>query len=108
MDDEIFVGSGNLLADVGLPDAEILLLKAQILGRILTEIEARGLTQTEAGAIMGVKQPVVSKLMGGRIRGFSLDRLIGFLTALDQDVDIVVKPKPKSRKAARITGRVAA
>ena len=45
--------------------------------------------------------------MAGKIRGFSLDKLIGFLTTLDQDVDIVVKPKPKSRKAARIKGRIA-
>lgn len=109
MDEAVIIeSSGNVFADAGLPDADLPLLKAQILGRILKAIEERGLTQTEAGGLMGVKQPVVAKLAAGKIRGFSLDKLIGFLTSLDMDVDIVVKPKPKSRRAARIKGRIAA
>ena len=109
MDEPVIIeSSGNVFADAGLPDAEILLLKAQILVRIDKVIEARGPSQPQAAKLMGATQPDISNLKRGRMRGYGLERLIGFLTALDQDVELVVKPKPKSRKTAWVKGRIAA
>lgn len=108
MSEKVVRGSRNVFKDLGLPDAETHFLKAQIVGRIYGIIEDQGLTQAQAAKIMGIKQPDVSNLLRGRFRGCSLERLMDFLNAFDQDVDIVVKPKPKSRKAARTKVRIAA
>jgi len=84
--------SGNVFADLGLPDAEQELLKAQLTLRIYRLIKARGLTQAQAGDILGIKQPHVSALMRNRSGTFSTERLMDFLTALGQDVEITVRP----------------
>ena len=91
------VGSGNVFADLGLPNAEQELLKARLTLQIYKIIKARGLTQAQAGKVLGIKQPHVSALMRNRAGNFSVGRLIEFLTALGQDVQITVKP---TRKAA--------
>lgn len=83
-------GSGNVFADLGLPDAEELLLKAQLMAAINAEIKRRGLTQEEAGDIVGLKQPDLSKIAHGRGSGFSTDRLMEVLRHLGRDVEIVV------------------
>jgi len=84
--------SGNVFADLGFPHPERELLKARLMLEIYRIIRKRGLTQTEAGKILGIKQPHVSALMRNRAGSFSVERLMDFLTALGQDVEISVKP----------------
>ena len=90
-------GSGNIFADLGLPNAEQELLKAQLTLQIYKIVKARGLTQAQAGDVLGIKQPHVSALMRNRAGNFSVGRLMEFLTALGQDVEITVKPTRKAR-----------
>jgi predicted XRE-type DNA-binding protein len=89
--------SGNIFADLGLPNPEQELLKAQLTLQIYKIIKQRGLTQAQAGEILGIKQPHVSALMRNRARNFSVGRLIEFLTALGQDVQITVTPTRKEQ-----------
>lgn len=96
------VGSGNVFADLDLPDAEELKAKSELVIEILSIIEERRLTQSEAAEIMGIDQPKVSLLARGKLGGFSMERLYRFLIALGRDVEIVVKPKPAGRKNAWI------
>jgi len=84
-------------ADLGLPNPEQELLKARLTLRIYKIVKARGLTQAKAGEILGIKQPHVSALMRNRAGNFSLGRLMEFLTALGQDVEITVKPTRKGQ-----------
>ncbi|MBF0459950.1 MAG: XRE family transcriptional regulator [Magnetococcales bacterium] len=91
--------SGNVFADLGLPNPDEHLAKAQLASRISDLIDEQGLTQSAAAKLLGVDQPKVSALMRGRLAGFSLDRLFGFLNALHCDVQIVVKRKPRSQPA---------
>ena len=95
MDDEtvIHASSGNVFADLGLPDAPELLAKADLaieIGRVLDE---RGLSQSEAARLLRTSQPRISDLRRGRLEGFTLDRLVRFLNALDQDVEMRIRPK---------------
>ena len=89
--------SGNVFADLGLPHPEQELLKARLTLQIYRLIKQRGITQTEAGKVLGIKQPHVSALMRNRAGSFSVERLIEFLTALGQDVEITVRPTRKSQ-----------
>jgi predicted XRE-type DNA-binding protein len=91
------VGSGNVFADLGLPNPEQELLKAHLTLEIYRIVKARGLTQARAGEILGIKQPHVSALMRNRAGNFSVGRLMEFLTALGQDVRITVKPTRKAK-----------
>lgn len=84
-----------MFADLGLPHPERELLKAKLTLQIFRLIKQRGLTQTEAGKILGIKQPHVSALMRNRAGAFSVERLVDFLTALGQDVEITVRPTRK-------------
>jgi predicted XRE-type DNA-binding protein len=86
------LGSGNVFADIGLPNAEEHLVKAGLVYKIGALMKQRGLKQVEAAALFGVKQPDVSKMLRGDFRQFSVERLLRFLVALGQDVEIVVKP----------------
>ena len=90
-------GSGNVFADLGLANAEQELLKAQLALQIYRIIKQRGLTQVQAADALGIKQPHVSLLMRNRAGTFSVGRLIDFLTALGQDVEITVRPTRKER-----------
>ena len=85
-------GSRNVFKDIGVPHAEEHLVKAQLVFKIDTILKARGLKQVEAAGLFGVRQPDVSKMLRGEFRQFSVERLLRFLVALDQDVEIVVKP----------------
>ncbi len=85
-------GTGNVFRDLGLAHPEEELLRAELVFRIYRIIKDRGLTQTEAGKILGIRQPHVSELMRNRGASFSVERLFDFLTALGQDVEIRVKP----------------
>src|SRR5712671_6981771 len=96
------VASRNIFADLGLPDADTHFLKAQIVSEIYRLANERKLTQAEAGKRMGISQPEVSRMFKGHFREYSIDRLMGFLTSFDRDVEIVVKPHRKAGKAGRI------
>lgn len=96
-------GGTNVFADLGVPDAEAHFVKAQLVSRMMDIMTARKLTQTAVAGIIGVSQPDVSNLIRGRFRGYSIDRLMSFLVALDQDVEIVVRSKPETRADARLT-----
>jgi predicted XRE-type DNA-binding protein len=85
-------GSRNVFKDIGVPNAEEHLVKAQLVFKIDTIMKDRGLKQVEAAELFGVRQPDVSKMLRGEFRQFSVERLLRFLVALDQDVEIVVKP----------------
>jgi predicted XRE-type DNA-binding protein len=88
-------GSGNVFADLGLPNPEQELLKAQLALQIYTILKDSGMTQVEIAKILGVQQPQVSLLMRNRAGNFSIGRLMEFLTALRQDVEITVRPTRK-------------
>jgi predicted XRE-type DNA-binding protein len=100
-------GSGNIFADLGFPDAETHFLKAQIVAEIYRLANERKLTQTEAGKLMGISQPEVSRMFKGNLREYSVERLIGFLTVFDRDVEIVARPREKSSKGGQITFKTA-
>ena len=91
-----------MFADLAVADPEEELAKAQLASHIRHAIQRRRLTQIRAAALMGLDQPKVSALMNGRLGGFSSDRLMRFLRALGQDVEIVVKSKPRNRERGRI------
>lgn len=105
---KIEMGSRNIFADLGLPDAKTHFLKAQIVSEIYRLSHKRKLTQAQTGVCMGISQPEVSRLFKGNFREYSIDRLMGFLTAFDRDVEIVVRPHKKTGKGGRITFRPAA
>ena len=88
-------GSGNVFADLGVAEPEEELAKAQLAVHIRDAIKRRRLTQAEAARLVGIDQPKISALMNGRLTGFSSDRLLRCLTALGQDVDIVVRSGAK-------------
>jgi predicted XRE-type DNA-binding protein len=95
-------GSGNVFADLGLPNAEQELLKAQLTLQIYTILKEKGMTQVETAEILGVQQPQVSLLMRNRAGNFSVGRLMEFLTALRQDVEITVRPTRKQHGALSV------
>jgi len=84
---------GNIFADLDLPDPDLLLAKAKLSIKIERLIKERSLTQTKAAKLMGLTQPNVSDLLRGRLDGFTLDRLFRCLEALDQEIEIIVRPK---------------
>ncbi len=100
---KVQVGSGNVFADLGLPNSKEMLIKAELASKIGEIIETRHLTQMDAAEILGIDQPKISALIRGRLTGFSTERLFRFLNALGSDVEISIKPKPESRTAAITT-----
>jgi len=96
-------GSGNVFADLGLPNPEERLIKAEVAFRINSIIEKRSPTQVEAAKLLGCGQPKISALKHGQLRGFSLERLFTFMLKLDRDIKIVVKRKPRSQFLGRIS-----
>lgn len=96
-------GSSNVFADLGFPNPEEELLKAQLARQVITIIARRGLTQAEAATLLGVAQPNISALVNGRLNGFSVERLIRFLNSLGSDVEIVVKAPTGTRGEARVS-----
>jgi predicted XRE-type DNA-binding protein len=86
----------NVFAYLGLPNPEQGLLKAQLTLQIYRIVQARKLTQAQAGAVLGIKQPHVSALMRNRAGNFSVGRLFELLTALGQDVTVTVTPTKKA------------
>ena len=96
-------GSGNIFADLGYADAEERQTKLRLAHALNRAIAQRRLTQEETARRLGVGQPKISALKNYRLAGFSVERLMTFLTALDRDVEIVIRTKPRSRAAGRIS-----
>ena len=95
-------GSGNVFADLGLPNPEQELLKARLTLQIHTILKGTGMTQAEIARILGVQQPQISLLMRNRAGNFSVGRLMEFLTALRHDVEITVRPTRKEHGALSV------
>lgn len=95
-------GTGNVFRDLGFANPERELLKARLTLQIYRLIKERGLTQIEAGEILRIQQPHVSNLMRGHSGTFSAERLMDFLTALGQDVEITVRPTRKDHGALSV------
>ena len=92
-----------MFADLGFPDAAERQAKLRLAYALNGLLEERKLSQAGAAKVLGVSQPKVSALRNYKLAGFSVERLMNLLTALDQDVEIVIRKKPRSRKIARIT-----
>ena len=102
------VGSGNIFADLGLPNPEEHQLKAALVVQLERLIKARKLTQTAAAKQIGIKQPDLSNILRGHYQGFSIERLMRMLTAFDQDIEITVRPRrSKTGDTGRITFKAA-
>ncbi len=97
------VGSDNIFSDLGLENAEEELLKSDLTAEISSLIKRKKLTQAQTAKILGVDQPRISSLLRGRFDLFSIEMLMHFLTFLGQDIQIVVKPKPRNRKRAHLS-----
>lgn len=94
-------GSGNVYADLGRPDADARLLKAELVTRIDEILRQRKLTQAQAAKLLGLSQPDVSRLLRGHFRDYSVERLLRILMVLGRDVEIVIR-KPRSRRQGRL------
>lgn len=90
-------GTKNVFADLGFPGAETHLLKAELMSRVQDILDEQQLTQTEAARITGVSQPDLSRMLKGRFRDVSVERIMRMLTKLGCDVDILVKPRGRKR-----------
>lgn len=103
-DYEFTDGSDNIFADLGLPDeeAEEELLKSQLIRNLRNVIKARGLTQTEAAALIGVAQPNLSKLLRGGVSGFSVERIFRCITALGSDIELTVRESSEPARHGRV------
>jgi predicted XRE-type DNA-binding protein len=100
--EKIIRGTANVFADLGYADAEERQTKTRLAIEINSLIKARKLKQAEAGEVLGVPQPKVSALANYRLDGFSVERLMGFLTALSQDVEIIIRPR-RDQLAGQVT-----
>lgn len=100
---EFVESSGNVFADLGLPNPEERLAKAQLAREIRKIITDRDLTQAQAGAILGIAQPNVSDLMRGKLARFSVEKMLEFLTALGRDIKIVVTEAAAPQEQGEIT-----
>ena len=86
------ISSGNVFKDLGVPNAEEHLVKAQLVFKIDRIMAERSLKQSDAAKLLGIGQPDVSKMLRGEFEKFSVERLMRFLVALNHDVEIVVRP----------------
>ena len=101
--ERIIRGTGNVFADLGFPDAAERQAKLRLAYALNQLLNGRKLAQAEAARVLGVSQPKVSALRNYKLAGFSVERLMNLLTALDQDIEIIIRKKPRSRRVARIS-----
>src|SRR5687768_7159898 len=92
-------GTGNVFADLGFPDAVEQQAKLHLAYALNQVLDGRKLSQADAAKVLGVTQPKVSALRHYKLAGYSVERLMNLLTALDQDVEIVIRRKPRSRQS---------
>lgn len=100
---EVHVSDANIFAELGLPDAGAHFLKAQIVAELFRLTNEQKLTQAKAGELLGISQPEVSRMFKGHFREYSVERLMGFLTAFNRDVEIVVRRRESESAPGRIT-----
>jgi predicted XRE-type DNA-binding protein len=98
-------GTGNVFADLGLPNPDLALAKAELVRRIRNLIADRGLTQAKAAKLLGLDQPKISALARGRVEGYSIDRLFRFLNALGQRVEIAIRASGESDEERAVVVR---
>lgn len=96
VDDRIIEGSGNVFADIGVANPDEQLLKAGLVMKLADVMHARGLNQTAAAKLTGISQPDLSRILHGRFRDVSAERLLRALTRLDTDVEITVRSHGKA------------
>ena len=101
-DEDVVQSSGNVFADLGLKDADEKQTKVRLAVAVNQILRARRLSQVVAADMLGINQPKISALANYKLDGFSVERLMHFLNALDRDVEIVIRKKPRSRRGARI------
>ena len=100
--EEVVRSSGNVFRDLGFEDSEERRTKVQLAGAINELVQRRRWPQARAARQLGINQPKVSALRNYKLEGFSVERLMDFLTALDQDIEISIRSKPRSRRGGRI------
>lgn len=100
-------GTGDVFVDLGFSNAGERRLRVQLAARLNELIAARRLTQTEAATIFGISQPHVSELKNYKLSRFTSERLLHFLTLMDRDVEIVIRPKGRGRAAGWVRVSVA-
>jgi predicted XRE-type DNA-binding protein len=105
---EVYEGSGNIFADLGLPNPEERLLKAGIVAELHRLIKQRGLTQVKAAKLLGITQPDLSHLLRGDFEDYSAERLMKMLTVFEQDIEIVMRPHRRAGEPGRITFKAVA
>jgi predicted XRE-type DNA-binding protein len=101
-DFEFYESSANVFADLGVDQPDEALVKAELARQISAIVADRGLSQSDAAPILGVDQSKISALVRGRLAGYSIERLLRFLTELDRDIEIVVKPKAQAQTHGRV------
>lgn len=99
----IETGSTNVYADLGMPDAEEMWVKAQLATNIGEIIKRRKLIQVQAAELLGITQPKLSGLLRGQFRGISETKMLECLTRLGRDIQIVVKSAPRSRTEGHVS-----
>jgi len=100
---EIKKGSTNVYADLGMTNAEEMLVKAQLATKIAEIIKQRRITQVQAAELLGMPQPKLSNMLRGRFRGISEVKMLECLTRLGRDVQIVIKTASRSRKTGHVS-----
>ena len=100
---EIERGGSNVYADLGIPDAEEMLVKAQLATKIAEIIKRRKLTQIQAAELLGIPQPKLSNMLRGQFRGISEAKMLECLTKLGRDIEIVIKAASKSRAPGHVS-----
>jgi len=100
---KVQASSGNVFEDLGVPNSADALARADIAAKIAMIIERRNLTQTQAAKLMDADQATVSNIVRGKLRGFTADRLIRFLTSLGLDVDIVIHGERRAQKTGKLS-----
>ncbi len=99
---DVEVGSGNVFADLGFPDAAELDIKVRLAVEIVRLVNERRLSQTAAATLLKINQPKISALKNYKLDGFSVERLMTFLLALGQDVEIRIKSAGRVDRSSRI------
>lgn len=102
--EEVYSGSGNVFADLRLPNSDELLVKAKLAAQISDIISQKKLNQSEAASLLGIDQPKVSALVRGKLAGFSVERLFRFINALGSNVEVRIAPneQPDGQAQTRI------
>ncbi len=102
LNEEVTIGSGNIFVDLGIPNPEEALIKAELASQIDDIMQAENITQKKAAEILGIDQPKISDIINGKLRHYSIDRLMRFLRRLGKDIEIHVVSKVKKRRPASI------